>query len=175
MEKLLELVQDKILPKWFIISTLVWIAAYLICFILGGIALKKYGEKQGINKKLLPWLLGVQIYCEALFAGLHGTARRIQHGLWWWWVTAAGCIACGIWLIGGYMGVEGVPLTALKVLLIVLVTVLVFLYVLIRSEELSALKRIFQKPLWWGLSVAGSIFCLPVQRIFLLFVKEKEL
>lgn len=70
------------------------------------------------------------------------------------------------------MGVEGVPLSVLKILLIVLATVLVFLYILIRSEELSALKRIFNKPLWWGLSVVGSIFCLPVQRVFLLFIKD---
>lgn len=169
----MEMVHEKIAPKWLIIAIAIWLVAYLICFIAGGFALRKYGEKNGYHKKILPWLLGVQIYCEALFAGRSHTARRIQNCLWWWLVTAAGCGATAIWLMAGFMGVEGVPLSLLKFLLIVLATVLVFLYILIRGDELSVLKRIFPNPLWKGLWVAGAILCIPVHRIFLLFIKEE--
>lgn len=173
LSKLIELVQDMFLPKWFLVTTMIWVILFLICWIVGGVALWQYGRRQGYRKNIIPWVPGLQIYSTAIFTGLPRTAKRIQHCLWWWLVAAAGCLTCGIWLAAGMVGVTGVPTAALKIILIVLATILVLLYLLIRADEMVCIKKALKKPYTLAVAAFGIVFCLPVHRILFFFAKEK--
>ena len=162
------------LPKWIIMTTLIWAVAFLVCYIMGGIALWRMGSRGGYKKRGLGWVPGVQIYCEAAFSAKPHTARRIQICLWWFLVAVAAAATAGVWYAAGVLGAEGIPMGFLKIAMIALVVIALILCFLIRADELTCLRKVFQNDLLWWLSIAGSIICLPLQRIFLFSLSQEE-
>ena len=172
--KILEMAGNLFLPKWLIATTLIWMVAFIVCYILGGIALWRIAKAGGQKKPALAWIPGVQIYCEAAFSGKPQTARRIQNCIWWFFVALAACVAAGVWIGAGIFGVEGVPTGGLKVALIIFAVVAGLLYFLIRADELTCLRKVFDNDRLWIISIIGSVICLPLQRIFLFSLTQED-
>ena len=174
LSKVFEFLGASFIPAWFPVTMVIWLILFLICYALGGVALSRIGRLGGFKKVWLAWLPGVQIYCEARFLDRPRTAKRIQHCLWWFFVAVFGCLASIVWLAVGISGVEGVSVDWMKGALIAFAVAALVLCFLIRADELSCFKKILGNGGLWWLSILGTVFCIPLQRIFLFSMVRAE-
>lgn len=169
-----EMAGELLLPPWMAVTTIIWLLLFLVCYFMGGVALYRMARKGGFKKGWLAWLPGVQIFCEARYFSRPHTARRIQICLWWFWVAVLGCLTCGIWIAAGVSGASDIPIGWMKWCLGGLAVAALVLCFLIRADELTCLRKTFQNDIIWWISIISSIFCIPLQRVFLFTLTQSE-
>ncbi|PWM40576.1 MAG: hypothetical protein DBX52_02845 [Clostridiales bacterium] len=154
---------------------LCWVLLYFVCFVFGGIGLYQIGRRQSNGSALFAWLPVVQIYYEIRLARMERNARQAELLLWWWLVFGSAGLVCALWGAVGYLNAyASIAIRLLSALAVLFLLAAFAFYLWIRILEFCALKRLFKKYRgYWAISLIGTIFGLPLQRLFLFVIRKR--
>ena len=165
LSRLINFIQQPWLQKAVIIAAACWLVAGLVCCIFGAIGLYSIGRRAGQKPYFLAFFPGGQVRYTLLLAKEEQRAGRAEQLMWWCPVLVIAGGAAIVW--AAYYYVDGNVLrlvTSLSLAGLLLAVALVF-YICVRVLEFRGLARLLKR--WeWGLSLIGTIFFIPIQRIF---------
>lgn len=154
---------------------LIWLGLNLICWVLGAIGLRALGRKAGVYPLYTACYPNGQIYYTLRLDHKERLARRTAWLIWWSMVLVAVSITCLVWAavfhLQGTQVLWGGILVAIAV--IALMLALIF-YMGMRMLEFQALNRLLKNKAVLAICVIGTIFAVPLQRIFL-FIKSLKI
>ena len=153
--------------------TALWGILGLTCIVFGAVALIPAGRRKEIRPYLFALLPGAQIWYTIRLTGNTHSARKAEYLLWWTPALALTGITITVWAVYFYScQLWGAVLALAPVAFLMLVLVTVF-YIFVRVLEFQGLDRLLKR--WQiALSVVGTVFFIPVQRV-MLFLERRTL
>ena len=144
-----------------------WLVWGLILCVVGAVALYRAGRSKGLKPYFAAFLPWTQIFYTLRLAERERLARIAEHFLWWCPVLVITAGAGAVWAAYFYVLNNTAYFLWTLIPSIVLAASAVGLYIALRVMELIGLRCLLKN--WqWGISVAGTLLALPVQRLFLL-------
>ncbi|MBR2013045.1 MAG: hypothetical protein IJ995_02385 [Clostridia bacterium] len=171
--KLLRAILNGSAFKILLVIGLVWLGLNLVCWVLGAIGLRSLGRRAGVYPLYTACYPNGQIYYTLRLTHKERLARRTAWLIWWSLVLVALSAACLIWAAVFYLQaiypLWGILLVFTAVL--ALMIALIF-YIGMRMLEFQALHRLLKNKAILTVCVIGTIFAVPLQRIFI-FIKSR--
>ncbi len=171
--KLLRAISNGSAFKILLMIGLVWLALNLVCWVLGAIGLRSLGRKARVYPLYIACYPNGQIYYTLRLTHKEQLARRTAWLIWWSLVLMALSAACLIW--AAVFHLQAIyPLWGLLLVMIAVLALMIALifYIGMRMLEFQALHRLLKNKAILAICVIGTIFAVPLQRIFL-FIKSR--
>ncbi len=150
-----------------------WLVLGVICCVFGAIGLSEQGRKKEIKPYFPAYLPGGQIWYTLKLYGKERDVRIAEQLLLWCPAVAVGALASVAWAAYYYLADAFGVVWWLLAFAVVLCLLVLAAYVWARVLELRVLFPLLKR--WeWILSLVGSIFLIPVQRI-ILFAERKNI
>ncbi len=150
---------------------LVWLALNILCWVPGAIGLRSLGRRAGVYPLYTACYPNGQIYYTLRLARMEWLARRTAWLIWWSLVPVAVSVACLTW--SAVFHLQAVrPLFGLALVFIAVFALMIALifYISVRMLEFQALQKLLKNKAILAICIIGTIFAIPLQRIFL-FIK----
>ncbi len=174
VSKLVNFIQQPWLLKAVLIAAIFWLAAGLICCILGAFGLYAIGRKKRVRPYFPAFFPGGQVRYTLLLAGDGRRARLAEQLMWWCPVVVLAGVTGVVWGAYYYIATDdSVRLYASLVLAAMLAVVALGLYIGVRVMEFRALSKLLNRGQWIA-ALIGTVFLVPVQRI-LLFTERNHI
>lgn len=150
-----------------------WLGLNLICWVLGAIGLRSLGRRVGVFPLYIACFPNGQIYYTLRLARMERLARRTAWLIWWSMVLFTISLTCLIWAAVFHLQAIQ-PLWRLLLVMIAVFALMIALifYIGMRMLEFQALHRLLKNKAILTLCAIGTIFAIPLQRIFL-FIKSR--
>ena len=150
---------------------LVWLALNILCWVSGAIGLRSLGRRARVYPLYTACYPIGQIYYTLRLARMEWLARRTAWLIWWSLVPVAVSVACLTW--SAVFHLQSIrPLLGLFLVLIAVLALMIALifYISVRMLEFQALQKLLKNKAILAICIIGTIFAIPLQRIFL-FIK----
>lgn len=152
---------------------LAWLGLNLLCWVLGAIGLRSLGRRARVFPLYTACYPNGQIYYTLRLARMERLARRTAWLIWWSMVLVVVSITCLIWSAVFHLQSTH-PLLGLFLVLIAFIALMIaaLFYMAMRMLEFQALQKLLRNKGILALCTIGTIFSIPLQRIFL-FIKSR--
>lgn len=166
LSRLINLIQQPWLHRVVIISAACWLAVGLVCCVFGAMGLYVIGRRVEQKPYFPAFFPGGQVQYTLLLAKEEQRAQRAELLMWWCPVLVVAGGAGIVWAAYYYVTGNALRLYTSLVLAVLLLAVALVFYICVRVLELRGLLPILKR--WeWILSLIGTVFGVPIQRILL--------
>lgn len=173
ISRMINLIRQPWLLDVLLAAMIGWLVLGVICCVFGAVVLSEQGKKKGIKPYFPAYLPGGQIWHTLKLCGKDQDVRIVEQLLLWCPAVTVGALASVAWAAYYYLSDAFAVVWVLLALCVLLLLLVLTAYVWARALELRALFPLLKR--WeWILSLVGSIFMIPVQRL-ILFVERKNI
>lgn len=153
---------------------LVWLGLNMFCWVLGAIGLRSLGRRARVYPLYTACYPNGQIYYTLRLVRNERLARNTAWLIWWSLVLVALSVACLIW--SAVFQLQAVqPLWRLVLVMVAVFALLLaaIFYMVVRLLEFQALQKLLKNKGILFICAIGTIFSIPLQRIFI-FIKSRQ-
>lgn len=149
-----------------------WLVLSIACCVFGAVAFYAMGRAKELKPYLPAFLPGGQIWYTLKLTGKDRDAHLAEHLLWWCPALMAAALAVVAWAAYYYLDEAFAVVWWLLALMAILAVLALVAYVWVRVLEFRVLFGLLKR--WeWYISLVGTLFLIPLQRI-ILFAEHKK-